>query len=96
MVKQFCESILRTGTRRSKALANLVMGLGSQVGARSTVEVSLSRVYHYQYSSISKSIDVLDKPFKKAGQPKETSDQLSRRQVEKKFAIKGRSLCQAV
>ena len=94
MVKQFCESILRIVTGRSKALANLVMGLASQVGARSTVEVSLSRSYHYQYSSINKSIDVLDKPFKKEkeGVPKEAPDRLSRRQVEKKFAYKGRSL----
>ncbi len=96
MVKHFCESILRIATRRSKALANLVMGLASQIGARTAVEVSLSKVYHYQYSSLNKSIDVLDKPFKKAGDPKEASDQLSRRQVEKKFAIKGRALCEAV
>ncbi len=35
------------------------MGLGSQVNAKSVVELSLSPCYHYQYSSINKSINSL-------------------------------------
>ena len=45
----------------SKALANLVMGLSSEGNARSVVELSLSKCYHYQYSSIAKAIANLHK-----------------------------------
>ena len=58
--EQFCHSILELEVKKSKSLANLVMGLASQVGAKSVTEVSLSRCYHYQFSSISKAIQSLD------------------------------------
>lgn len=59
MVEQFCKSILQIEIGNNKALANVVMGLGSQVKATSVVDLSLSPCYHYQYSSISKSINSL-------------------------------------
>ena len=84
MVEQFCKSILQIETRNSKGLANLVMGLSSQTTARSVVEVSLNEAYHYQYSSIAKTIATIDKPKRKKKKEKEQS--LSRQEVEKKFA----------
>ncbi len=39
-----------------KAAVNLVMALASYQEARSPVELSLSPVFHYQYSSINKSL----------------------------------------
>ena len=55
--------------KKSKALANLVMGLGSQTFASSVTEISLSRCYHYQFSSISKVLDSLfDKAEREAGE----------------------------
>jgi len=84
MVEQFCKSILQIPTRNSKALANLVMGLSSQVGARSVVEIALNPCYHYQYSSISKSIGVIAKAERgKRGKQEQALDRLA---VEKKFA----------
>jgi len=56
MIKQFCQSILQLKIAKSKALVNLVMGLSSQTDAHSTVSISSSPCYHYQFSSISKSI----------------------------------------
>ena len=97
MVEQFCRSILQIVSRNTKALANLVMGLASQTAAKSVVEISLSKTYHYQYSSISKSIKRLDKPTKKeadqskAEKESANKEKLSRKEVEKKFANKGRS-----
>lgn len=84
MVEQFCNSILQIETLKSKALANLVMGLSSQRNAKSVAEVSLSPCYHYQYSSINKAIAVVNKKPKKKGQ-KEKGELLSRQEVEKKF-----------
>ena len=88
MVEQFCESILQTETRNSKGLANLVMGLSSQRTARSVVEVSLSPCYHYQYSSINKTIAEINKPMggKKRGKKGVVKKDLSPQEVEKKFA----------
>jgi len=83
MVEQFCDSILQTGTRNSKALANLVMGLSSQRSARSVVEVCLSPCYHYQYSSINKTIAGINKP--KGGKSKVIEEDLSPQEVEKNF-----------
>lgn len=91
MVEQFCRSILQIVNRNTKALANLVMGLASQTCATSVVGLSLGNCYHYQYSSINKTIDNLDKPLPKE-QKSSTSaakEQLSRQEVEKKFAIEG-------
>lgn len=93
MVEQFCKSILQIETDNSKGLANLVMGLSSQPLARSVVEISLSGCYHYQHSSINKSIDGLDKRIKKK-HPKDGDEQgikLSRLEVEKKFTYQGGS-----
>ncbi len=88
MVEQFCKSILQLRIRKSKALANLVMGLSSQFFARSVVEVSLSSCYHYQYSSINKAIDALYskedmEAEEKSKEPNEKGE--SRLEVEKKF-----------
>jgi len=72
MVEQFCKSILQIVGKKTKALANLVMGLSSQCFARSVVEVSLSKCYHYQYSSINKAIAGLSEGFSgKKGKDKE-------------------------
>lgn len=57
--ESFCHSILQLEVGKSKALANLVMGLASQQSARSVTAVSLSRCYHYQYSSIADAINCL-------------------------------------
>jgi len=57
--ESFCHSILRLKVGKSKALANLVMGLASQQAARSVTAISLSRCYHYQYSSIADAINAL-------------------------------------
>lgn len=94
MVEQFCKSILRIVTRSSKSLANLVMGLASQTFARSVVEISLGNCYHYQHSSINKTISRLDKKLETEKQGGE-SEKLSRLEVEKKFANKGSSFCKA-
>lgn len=84
MVEQFCKSILQIETRNSKGLANLVMGLSSQISASSVVEIALSPAYHYQYSSISKSIDELNKA--QGCSAGIESCLLDRQEVEKKFA----------
>lgn len=93
-VEQFCKSILQIESVNSKGLANLIMGLASQSSARSVVELSLNPCYHYQYSSISKSIDELDKPKrrKKGGH----DQNLTRQEVEKKFADQGGSFFEAL
>jgi len=93
MVEQFCRSILQIVSRNTKALANLVMSLASQTFAKSVVEVSLSKTYHYQYSSINKTINSLDhalrsKRSKAKGSAGEELKKLSRLEVEKKFANK--------
>ena len=93
MVEQFCRSILQIVGRNTKALANLVMGLASQTFAKSIVEISLSKAYHYQYSSINKTLDNLYKPSnQRKNKPKEEEEKekMSRQEVEKKFANKGR------
>jgi len=94
MVEQFCKSILQIETRNSKGLANLVMGLSSQTFAKSVVQVSLSRCYHYQHSSISYSIDDIDKKKlqHKKREEEEARLKLSRLEVEKKFTYQGSSL----
>lgn len=56
MIEQFCHSILQLKIAKSKGLVNLVMGLSSQTDADSIVSISSSPCYHYQYSSVSKSI----------------------------------------
>lgn len=98
MVEQFCKSILRIVGRNSKALANLIMGLASYPSAKSVVEVSLSKCYHYQYSSINKAINGVSKPFtgRKSKEGKEAEEAptkekegLSQLEVEKKFAYQG-------
>lgn len=85
MLEQFCKSILHLEIEKSKALANLVMGLSSHPQARSVVEVSLSKCYHYQYSSINKVIDSLFKPGEEV---EELARQKNRWEVEKNFASK--------
>ena len=51
-VEQFCHDLLRLDIKCAKALSNVVMALSSYQSARSPVELSLSPLYHYQYSSI--------------------------------------------
>jgi len=94
MVEQFCKSILQIVGRNTKALANLIMGLASQSFARSVVEVSLSKCYHYQYSSINKVIAGLSKVS--SGEKVKVKETLSRLEVEKKFALKGGLFSQAI
>lgn len=89
MVEQFCRSILQIVSRNTKALANLVMGLASQTFAKSVVEISLSKIYHYQNTSINKTISNLDKPKRKGKRTEMEVGKLSREEVEKKFANKG-------
>jgi hypothetical protein len=57
--EKFCHSILGLEVQKSKAFANLVMGLASQTWADSVTSISLSRCYHYQFSSISKVLESL-------------------------------------
>lgn len=85
MVEQFCNSILQLDVQRSKALANLVMGLSSQDFCKSVVEISLSPCYHYQYSSINKAICELFSEKEKSGDSKAISQGANRQDVEKKF-----------
>lgn len=87
MVEQFCRSILQIVGKNTKALANLVMGLASQSSAKSVVELSLSPVYHYQYSSISKSIKNLDqiRSKDKGSKTGKEAGSMSRPEVGKKF-----------
>lgn len=96
MVEQFCKSILQLEIGRSKELANLVMGLASQTFCRSVVEISLSRCYHYQFSSISKAINAINGGRKK--QESGASDLLAgdRLAVEKNFIDKEGFIPQAV
>jgi hypothetical protein len=51
-VEQFCHDILNFDIKCAKALSNVVMALSSYQAARSPVELSLSPLYHYQYSSL--------------------------------------------
>jgi len=53
----FCHAILGLKIEKRKALANLVMALSSSAYQDSVTSLSLSRVYHYQYSSIADSIN---------------------------------------
>ena len=55
--ESFCHSILRLVVGKSKALANLVMALASNNNFNSVTDLSRSVCYHYQYSSISDSIN---------------------------------------
>jgi len=57
--EKFCRSILQIKVGRSKALANLVISLASQVAASSVTSLSLNPCYHYQYSSIRDAINFL-------------------------------------
>jgi hypothetical protein len=84
MIEQFCQSILQIETGNNKALANVVMGLASQTNARSVVEVSLSPCYHYQYSSINKTIDKLYESERLEVDAAKSEEK--RLEVEKKFA----------
>ncbi len=100
MVEQFCKSILQIVTHNSKALVNLVMGLASQNYSKSVVQVSLNPCYHYQYSSINKTVDGLDKKVGKEKSKEEHQKgepvKLSRVEVEKKFAYEGGSFFKAL
>ena len=57
--EQFCHDILGLGINRSKATANLVVAMSSYQDAESLVELSLSPLYHYQFSSVFKSTTLL-------------------------------------
>jgi len=70
------------------------MGLASSPSSRSVVELSLSPCYHYQYSSISKTIAGVDKKVgierkrdEEAGLDKQ-QERLSRLAVEKNLSLK--------
>ena len=63
------------------------MGLASQTNAKSVVETSLSRCYHFQHTSVSKSIDAI---FSKEKAKEENEQMSDRQEVEKKFVIESR------
>ena len=85
MVKQFCESILQIEIRNSKALANLVMGLSSESILASAISISLSPCYHYQHTSISKTVTGLNIRLKKDYIEVNQSHLLTPLEMEKKF-----------
>ncbi|MEM7375108.1 MAG: hypothetical protein AAF587_41320 [Bacteroidota bacterium] len=92
---KFCHSILGLKVGKSKALANLVMGLASQTTARSVVEVSLSGCYHYQFSSISKVLSGLCVPWARPGcAPKDLGEW--RLMLEKNFVDQAGIFCQTL
>ncbi len=86
MTEAFCHSILRLPINKSKALCNLVMGLASQVNASSPTAISLEDCYHYQYSSISDSINALFE----AEQHDPSEVKAARLEMEKKFISQDR------
>jgi len=65
--EQFCHDLLGLKIRKSKQLCNIVMALSSHWTSQSVVEVSESPFYHYQYSSLYKSISSLPLPSKGFG-----------------------------
>jgi len=71
----FCRSIIGLKVGKSKALANLVNALASNVDYSSVTSLSLHRAYHYQYSSIHDAIDGLYRE-------EESLEQTSRKEVE--------------
>jgi hypothetical protein len=48
-LEQFCKSLLNLPFGKSKALANLIMALASNLYHQSVVKLSLIACYHYQY-----------------------------------------------
>ncbi len=54
--EQFCQGLLDLYLPWSKALANSVLALSSYCEGKSLVELSLSPLFHHQYSSIFKCI----------------------------------------
>lgn len=58
---QFCLDVLKLGVPDVKALANTVMSLASDTSAHSPVELSNGPLFHYQNTSVSKSIAKLAK-----------------------------------
>lgn len=57
--EKFCQVLLHSGINNAKALVNLVMALSSFKDSKSVVGLSMSPVYHYQYSSICDAINSL-------------------------------------
>lgn len=55
--KQFCHELLNLEINRSKSLTNLCMALCSYQNADSLVELSLSPLFHHQFSSLYKAIN---------------------------------------
>jgi hypothetical protein len=52
--EHYCQAMTERFGSNGKSLANLVMAIASYTDAKSTVEYSLSPLYHFQYSSIGK------------------------------------------
>lgn len=71
------------------------MGLSSQRHARSVVEISLSPCYHYQFSSISKSVDELFKELEMGGLGQEEVAE-KRLAAQKKFVLEARGFTEAL
>jgi len=82
--EKFCHSILQTKVGRSKALANLVISLASQVAASSVTSLSLNPCYHYQYSSIRDAINFLHEEKKESVA---SLDEAKCKKMEKKESI---------
>lgn len=71
------------------------MGLASQTNARSVAEISLVHCYHYQFSSINKSVGAV---FEAAGVEKEGQGDVAEKRLdtEKKFVHQGRVVAEAL
>jgi len=63
------------------------MGLASQTNAKSVVETSLSRCYHFQHTSINKAIASI---YRKENAKEDSGQMISRQEVEKKFVFESR------
>jgi hypothetical protein len=57
--ENFCQVLLHLGINNAKPLVNLIMALSSFKESKSVVGLSISPVYHYQYSSICDAIHSL-------------------------------------
>jgi len=66
-LESICQGLLSLGFSRVKAFMNLLMASCSYLEAKSVVELTASRHYHYHYSNISKVSDKLCKDEEKYG-----------------------------
>lgn len=60
-LEKICQDLLKLPLPRIKAFVNLVMAACSDLNAKSVVEITLNRHFHYHYSNISKVSEYLSK-----------------------------------